>query len=133
MMEVRGRAGGWDGAPVGLRCVGLARALLVRHSTAATPAACTPATHHRSAGAASIVEAYGAILLGFLVQDCGEARAQAAALLPGGSLVPVIDAVERCLHFYVTAGTHVLCACWPQQARRLPMGVTDLGLPSAPA
>ena len=39
-----------------------------------------------------------------VMQDCGEARAQAAALLPGGSLGPVVDAVERCLHFYVTAG-----------------------------
>ncbi len=38
------------------------------------------------------------------MQDSGAARAQAAALLPGGSLEPVIDAVERCLHFYITAG-----------------------------
>lgn len=39
-----------------------------------------------------------------LLQDNREARAQAAALLPGGSLEPVVAAVERCLHFYITAG-----------------------------
>lgn len=47
-----------------------------------------------------------------LLQDNAEARAQAAALLPGGSLEPVVAAVERCLHFYITAGgllgSHVL-------------------------
>lgn len=39
-----------------------------------------------------------------LPQDSAAARQQAAALLPGRSLEPVVAAVERCLHFYVTAG-----------------------------
>lgn len=50
------------------------------------------------------MEAYAAILLGFLVQDSAAARAQAAALLPGGGLACMCDAVGRCLAFYVTAG-----------------------------
>ena len=37
------------------------------------------------------------------LQDCGEARRQAAALL-GGSLDSVAAAVAACLHFYVTTG-----------------------------
>lgn len=56
------------------------------------------------AGAASIVEVYAAILLGFLVEGCPAARAQAAALLPTASLEPVVAAVQRCLLFYVSAG-----------------------------
>jgi len=47
------------------------------------------------------------------LQDNCEARAQAAALLPGGSLEPVVAAVERCLHFYITAGQSRLVVCLP--------------------
>ncbi len=55
-------------------------------------------------GAASILEAYAAILAGFLVEGDAAARAEAAALLPDGSLAPVVAAVARCLQFYLTAG-----------------------------
>jgi hypothetical protein len=52
-----------------------------------------------------MVEVYAAILLGFLVEGDQAARAEAAALLPGGAgLAPVVAAVERCLAFYVSAG-----------------------------
>lgn len=54
--------------------------------------------------AASIVEVYAAILLGFLVEGDKEAQKAAAELLPGKSLAPVVSAVQRCLNFYVTAG-----------------------------
>ena len=50
------------------------------------------------------MEVYSAILLGFLVEGCPAARREAAALLPGASLAPVVAAVERCLHFYVSTG-----------------------------
>lgn len=55
-------------------------------------------------GAASIVEVYAAILLGFLVEGEPGARAAAAAALPTGTLAPVVAAVARCLAFYLTAG-----------------------------
>ena len=54
--------------------------------------------------AASIVEVYAAILLGFLIEGDTVAQGEAAELLPGKSLVPVIAAVQRCLNFYVNAG-----------------------------
>lgn len=55
-------------------------------------------------GAASIVEVYAAILLGFLIEGDAAAQAEAAGLLPGGSVKPVVAAVARCLQFYVQAG-----------------------------
>eukprot|EP00887_Chlorella_sp_A99_P003842 scaffold11.g3842.t1 len=55
-------------------------------------------------GAASIVEVYAAILLGFLVEGSPDARREAAALLPTHSLAPVAAAVARCFHFYLSAG-----------------------------
>jgi len=54
-------------------------------------------------GEASIVEVYAAMLLGFLVEGDPKLRQRAAALLPGGSLQPVVSAVERCLEFYIRA------------------------------
>ncbi|KAL4437365.1 hypothetical protein ABPG75_004504 [Micractinium tetrahymenae] len=52
----------------------------------------------------SMAEVYAAVLLGFLIQDCPEARGQAAALLPGRSLDGVAAAVEHALDFYATMG-----------------------------
>ncbi|KAL4429823.1 hypothetical protein ABPG77_010940 [Micractinium sp. CCAP 211/92] len=52
----------------------------------------------------SMAEVYAAVLLGFLIQDCPEARSQAAALLPGRSLDGVAAAVGRALDFYATMG-----------------------------
>ena len=43
-------------------------------------------------------------MLGFLVEGDQQAQAEAAKLLPGGTMAPVVAAVRRCLHFYVTAG-----------------------------
>lgn len=55
-------------------------------------------------GAGLIVEVYAAILLGFLIDGDAGAQSEAAALLPGGTLDPVIAAVARCLQFYINAG-----------------------------
>lgn len=52
----------------------------------------------------SMAEVYAAVLLGFLIQDCPDARRQAAALLPGRSLDGVAAAVGRALDFYATMG-----------------------------
>lgn len=58
-----------------------------------------------TASEASIVEVYSGILLGFLVRDGGPGLAQeVAALLPGGSLDPLLSATGRCLDFYVRTG-----------------------------
>lgn len=54
-------------------------------------------------GEASIVEAYVAMLLGFLVEGNEELKRKAVALLPDQSLQPVVAAVERCLEFYIRA------------------------------
>ena len=73
------------------------------HSRACVPTPCTlPPCRHP--GAASIVEVYACMLLGFLVQASPQAQREAAARLPGASLAPLAAAVERCLLFYVTAG-----------------------------
>lgn len=50
------------------------------------------------------LQAYSAMLLGFIVADDAALRQQAAAALPGGSLAPVATAVEQCLQFYVAVG-----------------------------
>lgn len=57
-----------------------------------------------SAGEASIVEAYCAMLLGFLVRDCEDVARCVPQLLHGQSLQPVVDAVQRCVSFYISAG-----------------------------
>jgi hypothetical protein len=54
--------------------------------------------------AGSIIEVYAAILLGFLVDGDMKAQEEVAQQLPGGTLAPVISAVQRCLHFYVATG-----------------------------
>lgn len=59
------------------------------------------------------------MLLGFTIQDCPDARARAASLLPGQSLDPLVSAIQQCLAFYVSAGAitqvsapaRVLCGC----------------------
>jgi len=56
-------------------------------------------------GEASIVEVYAAMLLGFLVEPDAALRQRAAAMLPGGTLQPVIAAVEKCLEFYTRTDT----------------------------
>jgi hypothetical protein len=60
--------------------------------------------HGEGEGAASIVEVYAAILLGFLIEGDRGAQAEAALLLPGKTIAPVAAAVARCLQFYVSAG-----------------------------
>ncbi|WIA08618.1 hypothetical protein OEZ85_008047 [Tetradesmus obliquus] len=57
-----------------------------------------------AAGEASIIEVYCGMLLGFLVRDCADLAPVVAAQLEGGSLQPVVGAVQRCLHFYVSTG-----------------------------
>lgn len=54
--------------------------------------------------AASVIEIYAAILLGFLIDGAPIAQREAATLLPGGTLEPVVMAVKKCLGFYLTAG-----------------------------
>ena len=53
-------------------------------------------------GAASIVEVYAALLLGFLLAE--DSALQDAAIKSLGSLRPVLSAIEKCLSFYVDAG-----------------------------
>ena len=53
---------------------------------------------------AHTVQAYSAMLLGFLVAEDAQLRNEAAAALPGGGLAPVANAVEQCLHFYLAVG-----------------------------
>ena len=60
--------------------------------------------HGEGEAAASIIEVYAAILLGFLVEGDKKAQNEAAQHLPGKSLSPLISAVRKCLNFYVTAG-----------------------------
>lgn len=60
--------------------------------------------HGEGEAAASIVEVYAAILLGFLVEGDKKAQEEASTVLPGNSMDCVISAVQKCLHFYVTAG-----------------------------
>jgi hypothetical protein len=60
--------------------------------------------HGEGEAAASIVEVYAAILLGFLVEGDKKAQEEASNVLPGKSMECVISAVQKCLHFYVTAG-----------------------------
>lgn len=60
---------------------------------------------NNKASEASIVEVYSSILLGFLVRDGGPQLAQAvAAMLPGGSLDPLLSSTARCLDFYMRTG-----------------------------
>jgi len=60
--------------------------------------------HGEGEAAGSIVEVYAAILLGFLVEGDKNAQEEASKVLPGKSMACVISAVQKCLHFYVTAG-----------------------------
>lgn len=60
--------------------------------------------HGEGEAAASIIEVYAAILLGFLVEGDKKAQNEAAQQLPENSMKPVISAVQKCLNFYVTAG-----------------------------
>jgi hypothetical protein len=70
-----------------------------------TPSAAADALGSNSVSEASIVETYSGILLGFLVRDGGAGlAASVAALLPGGSLDPLLSATGRCLDFYVRTG-----------------------------
>lgn len=66
----------------------------------------TEASMHAAegAGAASILQVYAAMLLGFLVAGQPGVQRAAAALLPEGGLASVLAAIHRCLTFYVTAG-----------------------------
>lgn len=57
-----------------------------------------------SAGEASIVEAYCAMLLGFLVRDCQDVAQCVPKMLEGQSLQPIVEAVQRCLNFYISTG-----------------------------
>eukprot|EP00879_Flechtneria_rotunda_P018831 GHRR01019765.1.p1 GENE.GHRR01019765.1~~GHRR01019765.1.p1 ORF type:complete len:522 (+),score=215.01 GHRR01019765.1:1777-3342(+) len=57
-----------------------------------------------SAGEASIIQVYCGMLLGFLVRDCADLAVTVPQLLDGGSMEPVLGAVERCLAFYVSTG-----------------------------
>jgi hypothetical protein len=57
-----------------------------------------------AAGEASIIEVYCGMLLGFLVRDCADLAPVVAQQLEGGTLQPVVGAVQRCLHFYVSTG-----------------------------
>lgn len=50
------------------------------------------------------VQAYSAMLLGFLVAEDARLRSEAAAALPDGGLARVASAVEQCLHFYLAVG-----------------------------
>ena len=60
--------------------------------------------HGEGEAAASIVEVYAAILLGFLVEGNKEAQKNAVMYLPGETMAPVVSAVQKCLQFYVAAG-----------------------------
>jgi hypothetical protein len=50
---------------------------------------------------------YAATLCGFLVVEDAVLRKEAAALLPGRTLEPLVSAIQRMLHFYVNTGTIV--------------------------
>lgn len=62
------------------------------------------ALDENSAGEASIVEAYCAMLLGFMVRDSSEVAQCVPHMLEGQSLQPIVDAVQRCLNFYISTG-----------------------------
>jgi len=49
-------------------------------------------------------QVYASMLLGFLVADCSAAQALAASLMPGGTLDPLVAAIQQCLAFYISAG-----------------------------
>lgn len=53
---------------------------------------------------AATVESYAAILLGLLVKDSASARVEAQQIFSGISLETVIEAIQRCLVFYLRAG-----------------------------
>jgi hypothetical protein len=63
-----------------------------------------PTDGNSAAGEASIIEVYCGMLLGFLVRDCADLAPVVAKQLEGGTLQPVVGAVQRCLHFYVSTG-----------------------------
>ena len=53
------------------------------------------------------MQVYAATLCGFLVMEDAALRKEAAALLPGQTLEPLVSAIQRMLHFYVNTGTIV--------------------------
>ena len=53
---------------------------------------------------AATVESYAAILLGLLVKDSASARLEAQQIFSNVSMEPIIDAIQRCLVFYLRAG-----------------------------
>jgi len=48
---------------------------------------------------------YAATLCGFLIVDDAALREEAAALLRGRTLEPLVSAIQRMLHFYVNTGS----------------------------
>ena len=84
--------------------------------------------HGEGEGAASIVEVYAAILLGFLIEGHAEAHAEAVALLPGNSIEPVVAAVARCLQFYISA--NAITATTEQALRSLLAALKEQAAPA---
>ena len=52
-------------------------------------------------------QVYAATLCGFLIVDDAALREEAAALLRGRTLEPLVSAIQRMLHFYVNTGSIV--------------------------
>lgn len=48
---------------------------------------------------------YAALLIGFLVAPGPQLRAEVAAVLPCGSIAPVVEGVQKCLDFYLSTGS----------------------------
>lgn len=71
---------------------------------ASSPPSATATDTADAAGEASIVEVYCGVLLGFLVRDCPSLGPSVASSLGDSGLDLVVNAVRRCLHFYVSAG-----------------------------
>jgi hypothetical protein len=55
------------------------------------------------------LQVYASLLLGFLIQDSEKDRSAAAALLPGGSLLPVLSSIQHMLLFYVQVSVAHSC------------------------
>ena len=53
------------------------------------------------------LQVYAATLCGFLVVEDAALRKEAAVILPGRTLEPLVSAIQRMLHFYVNTGTIV--------------------------
>ena len=63
-----------------------------------------PLPHSRSSVFAQV---YAATLCGFLIVDEPALREEAAAMLRGRTLEPLVSAIQRMLHFYVNTGSIV--------------------------